>query len=67
MASQLLEIDNATIDLDRIVYVSDNGHIAMDVHMVYQQVDPSMIKRIIESWGAWKAYKFERTLEAMRG
>lgn len=67
MAKQLLNISEVTIDLDMIVYVSDAGHIDLNAAQSYHSVPKHEVKTVVEAWGEWKAYKFAKTLEAMRG
>ena len=50
MHRRLLKIDGVTLDLERIVSVSDQGHIALDTYMVSHRVPPSKVEEVVLAW-----------------
>ncbi|RLF07494.1 MAG: hypothetical protein DRJ64_02865 [Thermoprotei archaeon] len=63
MAKQIVIVEGSALDLDRIVYISPSGHIALDVYMTFQQLkDVSNLEAIVQLWIDWKDYKFRMTV-----
>lgn len=59
MAEQIYETEKDFIDLDRVVYISKQGHVSLDTYMAYLSVKPDDVEKIVNAWGAWKAFKFQ--------
>ena len=57
MHRRLLHIEGATIDLEKIAYISDAGHIALNTYMVYHKVPPSKVEEVTNAWSKWLAFK----------
>lgn len=57
MAKQIFRTTKDYIDLDRVMYVSDKGHVSMDVHMIYSNVTEEEVEGLVNAWAEWKAHK----------
>ena len=57
MNKRLLNINKVTIDLSRIVYVSDAGHISLDGGQKSHAVESTQVKEIVDAWSKWLDYK----------
>ncbi len=48
--TRLLYTSTATIDLDFIAYISDNGHIQMKQSLIYRTIRPDEVIDTIKRW-----------------
>ena len=57
-AEQIFKVDGYHVDLDEILFVSDNGHVAMSPggHTV-MSINKSYVKTLTEAWAEWKTFK----------
>ena len=57
MYSRLLHINEVTIDLEKIVYVSDAGHISIEGDHKFHSVSSGKTREVVEAWSKWLDYK----------
>ena len=53
MNKRLFNINGVTIDLEKIIYVSDAGHISLEGQQEYHSVSKGQAKEVVAAWSEW--------------
>lgn len=61
MAAQIYEVDGYYLDLDEILYITKNGHVAMSPggHTV-ASIHADYTEKLVNAWAKWKEFKFKK-------